>query len=391
MPPINVYVLHPSSRHCEEIAEAFRQYSEELNLAELTDLRGAVERLAEVNPNVVVAGVDTVNDPILKVIESISRRIEGLGIVVVSKNPSQELLLECMRAGSDEFLEFPIDIAELSKALKRLFLKMGLIAEEEGKVIGVYSANGGCGTTTTACNLGANIAREMSDDGRCCILDMNLQFGSVALFMDIREFSFTLADAVRSKDRLDAGLMESYMSKHSSGAAVLPAPVNMAPSEEVEPEAVGTIIQQCKKLYKFIILDIPTVLDEHTIACLDSSNEIFLICDMMVPSVRNTIRAMDLFEQLEYKKDKFRLIVNRYYESEQISLREISRHIRLPIYWLIPYDARTVESAVNSGQVVDEVDASSEVAHSFIALAQHCLGLQPQTTKKRFSLFGGRR
>lgn len=387
-----VFVIHPSQERCQDIVTALQQQDERLEISPITDQRRALAQVAEEKPDIVVVGVDSATDPALKTLEVINRNVQGVAIVVVSAEPSQELLLESMRSGSDEFVQFPIDQEELAKVLDRLYRKMGLVSGVAGKVIAVFSAKGGCGATTVACNLAVSIAKALGGVKPACVLDLNPQYGSVALSLDIRRFSHSIADAARQVDRLDEALFESYVCTHPSGADVLPAPLAVEESEEIEAEGIQRVIELCKGIYKFVILDPPHIVDSHSIVGLDLADEVFLLCDLTLPALRNTIRTVEVFRQLEYKKDKLRLIVNRYYDSDQVSLQELSQHVDLPIHWVIPYDSQTAIHAANSGQTFEDVAPGSDLARSMTALARHAAGLAVRgEKKKKFSLFGRKR
>lgn len=388
MADVTVFVLHPNEQYCQDVIAAFQQYDPELNLLAIADLRDAPNRVREEKPAAVVVGVDTPNDPALKSIETISNMPGEVGIVVVSKEPTQELLVSCMRAGSDEFLEFPINPDELAKAMGGLFRRKGITSQRQGKVTAIFSAAGGTGATTVACNLAAGIASELNTPRSCCIVDMNLQFGAVALVMDIREFAHTVADAAHEQERLDENLLSSFTSNHESGAAVLPAPLSLQELEGVDPWHLRGVIQTCRKTYEHVVLDMPHALDDCSLVGLDEADEILLLCDMALPSIRNTIHALELFKELDYKQDKLKLVINRFYDSDQVSLEEIVEHVKLPVFWVIPYDSEVVISSLNSGETLEAVDPDSGVARSLMALAQHMAGVTPRIKpKKKRGLF----
>jgi pilus assembly protein CpaE len=388
MADVTVFVLHPSEQYCTEIIEAFHKYDAEMKMEAIADLREAPHRVRDEKPAAVVVGVDTPNDPALKVIETISSMPGDVGIIVVSKEPTQDLLVSCMRAGSDEFLEFPINRDELTKAMGGLFRRKGIASQHHGKVVAVFSAAGGVGVTTVACNLAACIASELGTPKSACVVDMNLQFGSVALVMDVREFSHTVADAAHEQERLDANLLVTYMSSHPSGAAVLPAPLSFQELEGVDPWHLRGVIQTCRKTYNYVVLDMPHVVDDSSIVGLDEADEILLLCDMLLPSIRHTIHALEVFRELDYKPEKVKLVINRYYDSHQVSLDEIVEHVNLPLHWLIPYDSPVVMSSLNSGQTLDTSDPDSQAARSLLALAQNTAGLVPRPKpKKKRGLF----
>jgi len=388
MAEVTIFVLHPNQQYCGEIAETFRQYDPEMKIESVVDLRDAPNRVRDEGPAAVVVGVDTANDPALKTIEAVSHVPGDVGIIVVSKSPSQELLVSCMRAGSDEFLEFPIDQAELAKAMGGLFKRKGIASQGEGKVTAVFSAAGGVGVTTVACNLAVGIATEMAIPKACCIVDMNLQFGSVALAMDLREFSHTVADAAHEESRLDENLLLTFMSEHPSGAGVLPAPTSLQDLEGIDPWRLRAVIQSCRRSYHHVVLDMPHAVDDTAIVGLDEADEILVLCDMLLPTIRHTIHALEVFHELEYKPEKLKLVINRFYDSDQVSLDEIVEHVKLPVHWLVPYDSQVAIAALNSGQPLDATDEESQATHSLIALAQHCAGIQPRPRpKKKRGLF----
>ncbi len=389
MADVTIFVLHPNEQYCEEIINACQQYDPDLNIDAIPDLRNAPTQVAEERPAAIIVGVDTADDPALKCIETISNMPQDVGIIVVSKEPTQDLLVSCMRAGSDEFLEFPINPDELAKAMGGLFRRKGIGSQQQGKVTAVFSPAGGAGVTTVACNVAAGIAEELGGPSACCILDMNLQFGSVALVMDIREFSHTLADAAHEQDRLDENLLGSFLSRHSSGASVLPSPLTLQELEGVDPWHLRGVIEICRKTFAHVVLDMPHVLDDCALVGLDEADEVLLLCDMVLPSIRNAIHALELFRELEYKPEKLKLVINRFYDSDQVSLEEIVEHVKLPIHWLIPYDSEVVINSLNSGQMLQAVGVDSQTSRSLTALAQHTAGVAPSAApRKKRGLFG---
>ena len=392
MPRVRICVCHSNMQHCQQIIEAFQQQDPELELVGLTDVGQAVGSARQEKADLLVVGVDAPGDAALRVIASLQgERGAAPGIIVVSQRPSQDLLVACMRAGADEFLEFPIQTTELVDALERLYRKKGIIQRAAGKATAIYSAKGGTGTTTIASNLALNLGRLLSRENACCVLDVNPQFGNVALLLDIREFSHSLADACRDVDRLDTALLNSYVSRHESGVAALPAPLNVAEMGEVEPASLVGVVRKCQEVFAHVILDLSHGLDSLTLAGLDSADQVLLICDMMVPTIHNTKLIVDTFRELDSGRSKLKLIVNRYYEGSQISLQQISDHTQLPVYWVIPYDSAVAISAVNSGKSFADVDGSSEAAKSLAALARELAGVEGEVkSKRKFSLFGRR-
>jgi pilus assembly protein CpaE len=338
-----------------------------------------------------VVGVDAADAPTLSTVENLTASEQfDIGILVVSQNPSHSLLLACMRAGCQEFLEFPIDQQELQEALDHLFEKKGMRGGQGGEVTALYSAKGGTGNTTVAINLAGMICRALARPNSACILDLHPQFGDVAMMLDIQEFSRSVADACNDVERLDASLLQGYMTKHDSGAGVLPAPLDIEEMEEVDPADLIGVIQQAREVYRHVILDLPHQLDTIALAGLDSADHVLLLCDMLLPTIHNTKRAAELLKELDYRESKLKLLINRFYESREISVQEISEHIQIPVHWLIPYDSQTCIQAANTGHTVDQVDETCDLARSLDALARTMAGVEIKKKKKGiFNFFGG--
>ena len=392
MPDVRICVCHPNEQRRQEIVQSLERHDSELVVMPVADLRGVVATVNAEKPQIVVVGVDAADDPAFRTIAAVDSGGVDVGIVVIGQDPSQEFLVACMRAGADEFLNYPLDAGELAKTLDRLYRKKGILQQPQGKAVALYSAKGGAGVTTLACSVAANVARQVNNETACCILDLNVPFGSVALALDVRQFSYSVADACRDSGRLDTPLLRSYMAAHDSGLAVLPAPLKLEEAEEINAQRLTTVITECQKAYEHVFLDLPHGLDSVALAALDVAGQILVVCDMTLPAIQHTIRAVEQFQELEYKKEKIKLVINRYYDTSQISLQEISEHVRLPVHWIVPYDSEVAIGAANSGQTLDAAGADSEVARSVVALAKHTAGIAAaEPKKKKLSLFSWKR
>ena len=88
-------------------------------------------------------------------------------------------------------------------------------------MICVLGLKGGSGKTLTSVNLAVSLAEAGHS---VAILDLDLQFGDVALAMGLTPMR-TIYDLVRSGGSLDAGKLEDFLMEHPSGARALLAPV----------------------------------------------------------------------------------------------------------------------------------------------------------------------
>jgi pilus assembly protein CpaE len=127
------------------------------------------------------------------------------------------------------------------------------------------------------------------------------------------------------------------------------------------------------------------------VSALDQSSTIFLISNTDLPSLRNAQRCLSIFERMGYKKDKIKLLINRYQKSLEIRSKDIEETLNFPVSWFFPNDWPTIMNAVNSGVPLSTLN-HSEISGSFASFVQQVVGIQPpkQPEKKKglLALFG---
>lgn len=390
MPEINLFILHPNEPHCMEILAALTSLDDaDLVPQILTDLRRAPDDLRRLKAQIVIVAVDTPNDPTIRTIDEISRVMgDDVAIVVVTKNPTRDVIVPCTRVGADDFVDFPIEPAALRDAIDRQLQRKGVKTAEEGKVIALFSGKGGIGTTLLACNLAINVATELKVQKASCLFDLNVQFGVAADMMDMK-CKYSVIDAAKDIDRMDDALFMEYVAVHDSGAHLLAAPSTFAEVETPSPEVIGKLIDMCRFNFRFTFLDLPHVMDDITIPVLDQADEIFLLCDLLFPTIKNTQKVIDAFHSLEYKNEKIRLIITGYHQSDKVGLRDINSALKLPTYWLIPYDSLLARESIDAGVSVASIGETSDLADSLISFAQFVAGVPiKQRHKKKKGLLG---
>ena len=154
------------------------------------------------------------------------------------------------------------------------------------------------------------------------------------------------------------------------------------------------ILKRClflKNSYEYVVVDTSNTFDDHTVSALDQSSTIFLISNTDLPSLRNAQRCLSIFERMGYKKEKIKLLINRYQKSLEIRSKDIEETLNFPVSWFFPNDWPTIMNAVNSGVPLSTVN-HSEISGSFASFVQQVAGIQPpkQPEKKKglLGLFG---
>jgi pilus assembly protein CpaE len=269
-------------------------------------------------------------------------------VIVVSPSKDPDLILRAMRAGAREFV-LETDHEELRLAV-RSQAQASEKVEGVGSVITVFAAKGGVGATAIATNLaGALQAKGM----RVCLVDLDLHLGDVLSFMDVAG-NYSITDVLANMSRLDRDLLDSSMTKHSSGVNVLAQSGKMEEGEHIKGPDITNLLQFLRKYYDKVIIDGVRGFDEISLAALDGSQHLLMILTQDVPAVRNGQRCLELFNRLGYDQNKVKLILNRYQKSSKITLEVIADTLKVPVAHSISNDFVSVIDAINRGVLLTE-------------------------------------
>ncbi len=204
--------------------------------------RSGIEAARQLMPDVVLMDINMPDMDGITATERIRTLNPNIQIVMLSVQGDSNYMRRAMLAGARDFLTKPPAVDELITALR----VAGRMAKEErtksiaasqmvtgrlslttllpstlGKIITIYSPKGGTGTTTLAVNLAITLHRE---EVPVLIVDGNLQFGDVAVFMNeqVRNSVLDLAPRV---DEIDSDVVDEVIISHkASGVQILAAP-----------------------------------------------------------------------------------------------------------------------------------------------------------------------
>ncbi len=149
---------------------------------ELGDLAEFLDKVERLRPEVMILEVMKLRQPIEHVVGRIKAGSVDLMVIALHNTAEPELILSALRAGAHEFLHPPLR-ANLQQALERRSLERNRTRErlrQKGKVVGFLSAKGGCGATTIACHIAAELGRH---DKHVLLADMDLDAGMVRFLM----------------------------------------------------------------------------------------------------------------------------------------------------------------------------------------------------------------
>lgn len=344
--------------------------------------REGLDMAKETQPNVVLMDINMPDMDGIQATEAIATAVPTAAVVMMSVQSEADYLRRAMLAGASDFLTKPISGDDLYSTIRKVHerkqamistLPIGTFvagdrtaaavagmrtAEKRlGQIVVVYSPQGGAGVTTIATNLAAGLMRE---GVRVLLIDANLQFGDVGVFLNLQGQT-TLADLCKRVEDLDMELAENVLVSHASGLRVMLGPARPEYADDIRPHEVIGVVQKLSQSYDFVIVDTSNRLDEVNVGLFDLASKILLVCTPTLSGVKNVRFVVDLFDKFDYPADKTLLVLNRVMQERDrgrvtIPTELIEKNLKIKALAQIPLEERVVLHAVNRGVPVIAVD-----------------------------------
>ena len=331
--------------------------------------------IAQTNPDIGLIAIDSDPQKALDLVTRLSASSPDCSMLVVSSSNDGNLILQALRAGAKEFLTQPLHIEDLLAALGRIGQRRfghGESRSRGSEVIAVAGTIGGVGTTSLAVNLGCILAKDPQNS--VALVDLDLCLGDADVFLDTIP-DYTLVDVAQNVTRLDFTLLKRSLTKHASGLYLLPRPVQLEDVALITPDDVQRVIGLLKATFTHLVLDLSKGYTAIDMVALEMASQILLTTQLDLPCLRNIVRLMMSFGNMEGMAEKVKIVVNRVgLESGQITLKKAEETIGKPVFWQLPNDYRTMIEARNNGVPLIESAPRTAVTQSLIALAKNLTG-----------------
>ncbi len=360
-------------------------------------IEAASQVVATSDVRMVLLGPSYTEGSSMEEVRTLHNEDPSLIVMLVAEVVTSDLLRQAMRSGVSDVIEVPLDEQKVEEAIERFahdVLKRpkatsasaAPTAPEEGdkgRIVTVWSAKGGSGTTVVSTNLALLLNR--IQDKKVVLVDADLQFGDVCLVLQL-EPKFTMVNAAHELHHLDSELLESLLTEHPSGLKVLAAPLEPAFADDITTAGLMHMIEILQENYDYIIVDTASMLDELILSLVEKSDQVLMVVDMDLPSVKNAKLALDTLRLLKFSTGAVSLVMNRSNSRSKLDNKEIEAALKISIDAAVPSDA-LVAASVNEGRPVVESEPKSKVAKGLESVAALVADNIPESSGKS-GLFG---
>jgi pilus assembly protein CpaE len=264
----------------------------------------------------------------------------------LSKPPSGEELITAIRSAAEEAQRVEkIVLAPPPEVSQTGMLGYGGPKRPQGKLLTVYSPKGGVGCTTLATNLAIGLN---TDETPTVLVDGNLQFGDVSVFLNL-QVKNSIVDLASRTEEIEEDIVEDVLMSHESGLKILAAPPRPEMADEVQAEQVKMVLRYLKHHYAYIIVDSSSTMDDITLAILDLTDVLLAVATTDIPSIKDSRLLFDLLSILEFPRENILFVLNKTDRRTGITAEAVSENLKHPVEGEIPSDERVVANSVNKG------------------------------------------
>ncbi len=278
-----------------------------------------------------------------------------------------------MQAGARDFLPEPVSEAELRTALSRMMTECHAGGAAGGKLIAVINAKGGSGATLLACNL----AHQLSNQGSTLLLDLDLQFGSVAHYLDVHP-SHSHLEVMQQVDELDGVALRGFCSHFSPDLHVLGGRAGeLCLTQDVRLEQLEALLQLARDTYDWVVADLPRQIDHLTGITLEQADRVYIVVQQSLSHLKDAARLVRILrDDLGVQGNRIQVVVNRYNKAAPVSLKDIAEALRCVELQKLPNDYAAVTESQNTGVPLVLHAPRSQVALALRELSQDLLGIE---------------
>ena len=289
-------------------------------------------------------------------------------VIVIAEEVSPIALHQLLKMGAEEFVPYPLPEGALHDAIERLrapapqpvappvdatATRIKATGDRDAVVLAVHGLAGGVGSSTFAVNMAWELANIDKDNPtRVCLLDLDLQAGSVATFLDLprRESVYELLSDTASMD--NDSFMQALLT-FEDRMQVLTAPAEMLPLDIITSQDVERILEAARTNFDYVVIDMPTTVVQWTETVLHAAHVYFAPLELDMRSAQNALRMIRALKSEELPFEKLRYVLNRSPKFTDLSgksrVKRLAESLDIKIEVLIPDGGKAVHDACDQG------------------------------------------
>lgn len=320
-------------------------------------------------------------------------RAKGVRVILVAQDISPAALHQLLREGADDFIPYPLPEGELLRATSKPRSEPNRTqgsavapdaapdsqGEHSGVVIPVYSMAGGAGGTTFAVNLAWELATIDKDvPTRVCLIDLGLQFGSVATLLDLPRREAVL-ELLTDAESMDIDALRQALQTYNDRLHVLTAPLDLVPLDLIASKGVERLLEVARLNFDYVLIDMPPAMADWGEAVLNAAHLCFAVLELDMRSAQNTLRIKRALTSEGLPFQKLRFALNRAPGFTDLNgrsrIKRMAESLGISIELQLPDGGRAVQEAADQGVPLADSAPKNSLRREIAKLAQSIHGV----------------
>ncbi|WP_171173558.1 AAA family ATPase [Ruegeria sp. HKCCD8929] len=316
----------------------------------------------------------------------------NIKVVLIAEDVTPASLHQLLRKGADEFVPYPLPENELQEAIDRLnkpepapqvqhnTAQLASGESKEGALFVVQGLAGGVGSTTLAVNLAWELATVSEKDApSVCLLDLDLQYGSVSTYLDLPRREAVL-EMLSETDAMDEEVFGQGLLSFEDKLQVLTAPADMVPLDIITPEDVQRVIDMARAHFDYVVVDMPNTLVHWSETVLQAAHVYFALIELDMRSAQNALRLKRALQAEDLPFNKLRFAMNRAPKFTDLSgkarVKRMGESLGISIDLQLPDGGKQVLQGADHGTPLASSAPKNPLRREIAKLAQslHALG-----------------
>ena len=329
------------------------------------------------NAQVVIMQVDPENPGSVSRIEQLKNEHPSLHLIAALPDVDLRITRKMIRLGIEDLVRIPFNQDEVMTCVLDVETR---IDDDEARislapVVAVMKSVGGCGASTIATHLAGGLASGAHHPRSICVVDLDLQLGSVAPMLGGQP-RLSLLDLIEADARIDTDLLQSVVTKTGSNVDVIAAPSDIIPVESIDGVKLDRIIRLLRQNYDLVVLDLPLDLTNWALATVMDADVTIIVAQLGLASLNQTKRRQRLLTSMGYNKGAIEVVLNRTSRKlfGSIDTGDAERALGQDLELTISKDDDALADAQSQGLLVWDLNKRGRLAKEFQGLADHIAG-----------------
>lgn len=255
-------------------------------------------------------------------------KTNGTRVILIADSVSPTGLHRLLKLGADDFVPYPLPQTALHEAITRVramddapapqvpaqrsaLATTGQNMGGVNAVFAVQSLAGGTGSTTLAVNLAWELANiNKKNPPRVCLIDLDLQFGTVATYLDLARRELIL-EMLTDAQSMDEDAFKQAIVSYGDKLSVFTAPSEILPLDMISPEDVMAILKLARESHDIVIVDMPSTIVQWTETVLSEVDVFFSVLELEMRSAQNAMRFIKGLKSEDLPLEKVNFVLNR--------------------------------------------------------------------------------